>query len=126
VNRDEAVKVAYTIAASVISPDHIADIINEYKHLLPDSEQDQRLVAEALRDVQLELMEKADDGDDEELSDEEIALASIEDYLDENGKIDFNKMRAEAVTLKAEDYPELAAAFPEMFPHETDNGENHS
>ena len=54
--------------------------------------------------------------DDEELSDEEIALDSIKDYLGENSKIDFDKMRAEAVTLKAEDYPELAAAFPEMFP----------
>lgn len=118
-NKDEAVRVAYTIAANVIAPDHIEAIINEHKHLLSGSEQDKQLVAEALRDVQLELLEKAEDADDEE-----IALASIKDYLDENGRIDFDRMRAEAVTLMAEDYPELAAAFPEMFPQEADNGEN--
>ena len=123
-NKDEAVKVAYTIAANVISPEHIEDIINAYRHLLPDSEEDKQLVAQALRDVQLELQEKAEALDDEMLSDEEIALASIQDYLDENGKLDFDKMRAEAITLKAKDYPELATAFPEMFPREDENGEN--
>ncbi len=108
-NKDEAVKIAYTIAADVISPDRIEAIINEHQHLLPGSEQDKQLVAAALRVVQIELLEKAEAVDDEELSDEEIALASIKDYLDENGKIDFDKMRAEAVIVKAQEVDVMTA-----------------
>ena len=85
-NKDEAVKVAYTIAASVIAPDHIADIINNYKHLLPDSEQDQQLVAEALRDVQIELLEKAEDGDVMTPEEEAEIDAILDKYRGADGK----------------------------------------
>jgi hypothetical protein len=121
-NKDEAVKIAYTIAADVISPDHIEAIINEHQHLLSGSEHEKQLVAEALRDVQLELQEKAEEIDVMTPEEEAEIDAVLDKYRRADGKLDFDKLRAEAVTLKAEDYPELAAVFPEMFPQEVDDG----
>ncbi len=118
---DEAKRIAHQIAADLLDPDDLADIIGDYEAV---TEELFPAVRAALLELRQELLEDVDEDDDEHLSDEEIALASIRDYLDENGQIDFARLRAEAVTLKAEDYPELAATFPEMFPQEAENGEN--
>jgi hypothetical protein len=89
-NKDEAVKMAYTIAANVIAPDHIEAIINEHKHLLPDSEQDKQLVAEALRDVQLELQEKAEEVDVMTAEEEAEIDATLDQYRGADGKLDYD------------------------------------
>jgi len=98
-NKDEAVKMAYTIAANVISPEHIADIINDHKQLLPDSEQDKQLVAEALRNVQLELQEKAEEVDVMTAEEEADIDAILEKYRGADGKLDMARVHADSSPL---------------------------
>jgi hypothetical protein len=119
VNKDEAVKVAYTIAASVISPDHIDDLINDYKHLLPDSEQDQQLVAEALRDVQIELLEKAEDGDVMTPEEEAEIDAILDKYRGADGKVSLELVKKHSRPLSGK----LLAEFESVAYDEDDDSD---
>lgn len=92
-NKDEAVKIAYTIAADVISPDRIEAIINEHQHLLPGSEQDKQLVAAALRVVQLELREKAEEVDVMTAEEEAEIDAVLDKYRGADSKLDYDLLR---------------------------------
>ena len=111
-------ELALRIAADLIDPNHLDDIIHEAGIVPPKWEQE---VSAALLNLRQELLDSVAEYED----DEEIALASIEPYLDENGQIDFASLKAASSPLKAEDYPELAAKFPEMFPQEGSDGEDH-
>jgi hypothetical protein len=112
-------ELALTIAAGLIDPDHLDDIIHESGIVPPEREQE---VSAALLELRQELLEGVADYED----DEQVALASIEPYLNENGQIDFARMKADSSPLKAVDYPELAAEFPEMFTREADSGEDYA
>jgi hypothetical protein len=80
-------ELALTIAAGLIDPDHLDDIIHESGIVPPEREHE---VSAALLELRQELLE----GDYED--DEQVALASIEPYLDENGQIDFARMKADS------------------------------
>lgn len=115
----EPKELALTIAARLIDPDHLGDIIHESGIVPPEQEHE---VSAALLELRQELLDGVADYED----DEQLALASIEPYLDENGQIDFARLKADSSPLKAVDYPELAAEYPEMFPREADGGEDHA